>query len=210
MHSKNFDGKLMAFIYVVPFTVLLCSCLNYLIDIYSRLSSGFSILIISAHLLFLISLSVSFGHFIIETTLAIFNDSEHSKINMILYGGKNFSPVRTFVFIGIFIACYVFLILYLNYKESMIELILFVPPIAIIINSRRLFSGKIRFINGKYMFFNGKFNVIISYYTDIRGRLVFVTNDGKLADTGTTADDTDFKALAAEFNKNGLKSGTKL
>ena len=74
-------------------------------------------------------------------------------------------------------------------------------------NAHHFLSGRVRFINGVYLFYQGRFSVIFSYYKDETGTLVFVTDEGNLVNTGATAANTDFKAIEAEFMKNGLKCG---
>lgn len=208
--DKDNTNKFLVAIYPVSFLFLLCSSLNLLISISRRLSFAGAATAVSMHILFLLSICAVFSNVFTEYSLSFFDNKEKSRVSELLYGGKRYLPLRSLITIAIFIACYVILTYIMDWHETIGELVLLVPGFAIIFNAGRISSKRVRFINGKYQYFDGKLHTIISYYTDVRGRLVFINDDGKLYDTGVTADGTDFKALGDEFKQNGLKSGTKL
>lgn len=198
-------------VYIVSFVVLLCASFNYLIYVPQQLLNfGLAVLFIFLHLLFLVSLCAALGNIVIESALSLFNDTEKSEVETRLYGGKRFMPLRSIIFIVVFVVCYIILASPKDYSSDFRELILIIPSVAIVINARMLVSGRIRFINGHYIYYNGKFNSIMSYSADEQGNLVFITEDGALKETGLSKESSDFKALAEEFKRNGLKSGARL
>lgn len=209
MNNKTFS-KYKTGVYTVSSIILIVSCLNFIVGAARNNLSAASAEFVLIHILFLLSLGAVSGSIIIEYSTAFLADYGKSRIKEFLYDGKEFLPLRTFIFIGVFTALYIFLACTLNLNGTIGELILLIPPFAIFFNARRILSRRVRFINGHYIYYDGKLNTVISYYTDVEGKLIFVTNDGKLKNTGATAADTDFKALGEELSRNGLKSGAKL
>lgn len=195
--------------YIVPFVVLLCTNLNYLIFVSEKLIFGKTVLFIVIHLLFLVSLSAVLGNIIIESALTLFGDTEKSEIETRLYSGSKFMFLRPLVFIIVFVVCYIDLTSSTDYFSDFRQLILLISTGAVALNARMLISGRIRFINGHYIYYDGKFNFIMSYSTNEQGQLVFITEDGRLKNIGVSQEDSNFKPLIEEFKKNGLKSGIK-
>lgn len=202
------DGKkFKAAFYLLPFVLMLCGCLNFIIFVAKFLPASTFAAFAAFHLLFLLSLSAVFGNVAIETCLAMFENRKDSSLHDSIYGGRRFLPVRPAVFVAVFIACYIFLTQLLPYIGSFKLLILIVPSFAVFMNAPHFISGRVRFINGRYMLYQGNFSVLFSYYIDEHGFLVFVTEEGKLLKTDAMESDMNFKAIEAEFLKNGLKSG---
>ena len=205
--QKLSDKKYTAVLYLIPFVLMLCGCLNFIFyTAYTLPTSNFAVFVIF-HLLFLLSLSAVCGSLMIEFFLALFEDGKNSSLHSLIYGGQMFLPIRTFVFVAAFIAGYIVMMRFLPHMNSLKLLMLIIPSLAIFMNAHHFLSGRVRFINGVYLFYQDRFNIIFSYYKDENGTLVFVTDEGNLLNTGATAASADFYALEAEFLKNGLKCG---
>lgn len=207
--QKLSEKKVVLAIYLIPFVLLVCASLNFLVYLAGAWKISVFVPFVIFHLLFLLSLSAVCGNLMIEVSLELLEDSKNSSLNKLLYGGRRFLPVRNIVFVVAFIAGYVYLTGLLSYISSLQLLMLVIPSLAILFNSRYFVSGRIRFISGTYIFYKNRFCTVISYYMDENGALVFLTDEGTQVATGNTAADSDFKALEAEFQKNGLKCGAK-
>jgi hypothetical protein len=208
---NRLNGKTFkAAVYLFPFFLMLCACVNFILIYSHTLQPSSYILFITFHLLFLLSLATVCGNLTIELALIIFEDIKKSSLKKLLYSDRRFLPIRPAVFIAVFIVLYVFLLRFVAGFNQLEILIFFVPTVAIFMNAPHFISGRVRFINGRYVFYKGSLNAIFSYQFDEKGTLVFITDDGSQLRSGATAADTDFKALEAEFFKNGLNfSGKK-
>ena len=205
--KKLSEKKTVLAIYFIPFVLMLCACLNFLFYISGVCKASVFIPFVIFHLLFLLSLSAVCGNVMIEIFLELLEDNKNSSLNKLLYGGRRFLPVRNIVFVAAFIAGYIYLTGLLSNISALQLFMLVIPSFAILFNARYFVSGRVRLISGTYMFYKNRFYSIFSYYKDENGALVFLTDEGTQVETGNTAADSDFKALQAEFQKNGLKCG---
>lgn len=191
--------------YATPFFIILGGCLNFLVFVAKSLPSAAIFPFVIIHLLLLLSLSCVCGNIMIEICLAAFENREDSALRDLLYGGRRFLPIKSAVFVAVFVVLYLILSQMLTYLSPLKLLILAVPAFAVFLNARYFLSGRVRFINGTYMLYQGGFKTVFSYKTDENGSLVFITDDGEIVKTGIFQADAEFKALETEFHKNGLK-----
>lgn len=192
---------------LVPFAVLLSGSFNYLAGIiFGGGSTNEKLSATVIHLLFILALSAVLSNILIETLLSLFERSSKSCLFEILYGGRRFFPLRSYVFVAAFIIAYIFLSANSN-QSALYMLISVLPPAAIAFNAPRFLSRRIRRINGSYIIYSGHFRTVFSYYTDESGNFCVILNDGKKADTGVNVTEIDFQKLEAEFKNSNLKTG---
>ena len=203
--QKLNSRKFKLAVYFLPFLAMLFACLNFIIYLSGTLPAPAFAAFLIFHLFFLLSLAVCCGNIFIELHLSLSEDKKSTFFTM-LYGGQKFFPTRQAVFTAVFIICYIVLAQLLPFMNSLKLFMLAVPSLGILFNAPYFLSGRIRLIGGQYISYKKRLNTMISYHTGENGTVVFVTDNGKLFDTGITAAGPDFKTLEAELNKNGLKS----
>lgn len=204
MDIKNNGNKYKALFYAVPFCAGLCGSVNFLIFVAKSLPAAAVFAFVVIHLLFLLSISAVCGNIMIEICLFAFENRKNSALRQLIYGGRRFLPVKSAVFVLIFVVLYVILTQMLADINPVKLLVLAVPAIAIFLNSRYFLSGRVRLIGDTYLLFQSGFKAVLSYKTDELGNLVFVTDDGETLKTGVSQADGAFKTLEEEFQKNGL------
>ena len=86
--QKLSDKKYTAALYLIPFVLMLCACLNFIYyTAYTLPTSNFTVFV-AFHLLFLLSLSAICGNLMIELFLALFENSKNSSLHNLLYDGQ--------------------------------------------------------------------------------------------------------------------------
>jgi hypothetical protein len=191
-------------LYFLPFAFLLLTQLNYLLFMAKVLQTPSLVLFILLHLFFLLAAGILLTNVLLEILFTLFEDRKNSSLRTLLYGGRVFLPVRKILYVAVFIAAYIVLLQILTLRTTVQFLILILPTFAIAMNTRSFLSGRIRFINGRYLLYSERVRTVFSYSADENGRLIFLTDDGKILETAVTIADPAFKQLEAEFKTNNL------
>lgn len=191
-------------LYFLPFALLLFTQLNYLLFMAKMLQTSSYILFVLLHLFFLLTVANLLTVILLEILFTLFEDRKKSSVYTLLYKGRVYIPIRPMLYVAVFIAAYVVLLSILTLQTSYQFLILLIPIFAIAMNIRHFCSGRIRYINGRYLLYKQNVRFVFSYSADENGRLVFLTDDGKILQTDITIADPAFKQLEAEFTANAL------
>lgn len=189
--------------------MLFSGSFNYLAGISAGSGgAGQKLFSVAVHLFFILSLSAVLSNILIEAFLSLLERSSKSCVFETLYGGRRFFPLRSYVFVAVFIIAYIFLSL--NTNQSILHtLILILPPAAVMFNAPRFLSRRIRCLNGSYIIYSGRFKTVFSYYENDGGHFCVILNDGKTVDTGIGVTEIDFPKLETEFKNSSLKANNK-
>lgn len=204
--QKLNSGKIKAAIFLIPFALILCASMPYILIVLRAFSPSVSIAVTAFHLLFILSLSAVCGNLMTEIILSLIEHAGKSEINKLLYKGKILFPIRPLLFVIIFIVFYIILTQIISYQSPVQRLVLTVPSIAILLNARNFISSRIRYISGCYIIYKNKFHTVFSYFVNDKDSFCVITDDGTRIVTGINTADFDYSKLEAEFSKNSLKS----
>lgn len=200
--QKLNSGKIKAAIFLIPFALMLCASMPYILIVLRAFSPSVSIAVTAFHLLFILSLSAVCENLMLEIILSLIERAGKSIINQLLYKGKVLFPIRPLFFVIIFIVFYIILTQIISYQSPVQRLVLIVPSIAILLNTRHFISSRIRCISGSYIIYKNKFQAVFSYFVNDKDNFCVITDDGTSVDTGISTADFDYSKLEAEFSKN--------
>lgn len=204
MDYARLNGRLFrAAVLLTPFACLLGVSLPYLLLLLRAVPSPAVLALAAAeHLLLLLGLTAVCRNLLVELLLWGVTDSGEGSVYRILYGGNRFFPLRSAVFVALFVAGYVLLTQLKPYASPLRALILLVPPVALWLNAPHFLSRRVRTVGGRCFLYDGRFRTVFSYFTDDNGLFCVITDAGKTVSTGVGVSSFDLGALEKAFGKD--------